>query len=984
MNFIGYHQHLVKFLISIAAAALLMTSCKSTEPAVPDIPDTPDEQQVELPLPIPAPDLQYIQKTKEEIRADVDIDSLMQSMSLQEKIGQLFFIPVNGTFRNDHDQRFLEWKRLVTRYNIGGLIFMSGDIYGQAMMTQKMQEISRLPLWISQDMEFGAAMRVHGTTRFTPAMGIAATGKPENAFLKGQITAREARALGVHQVYAPVLDINNNPLNPVINVRSFSADPEMVARYAEAFIQGVESEGLLATAKHFPGHGDTDIDSHLALPVIHHDYQRLDSLELAPFRIAINNGLRSIMSAHIAFPNISSNPETPGTLDPDILSGILADSLGFDGLVVTDGLEMQGITSRYSPGDAVVRSLKAGADVILISPDEMTAIHEVEMAVKRGKLSEERIDQSVRKILELKKENGLFESTDIDLESLSHRINAPEYKKAADRIARESITVLKNNRNILPVRDMDYQRVVVVSVADDRSGSTGRVLAREMRKYHNDVSSHVLDQRTGREEREKILEDAKNADLLVIGSFIFVRSHQPMQLSASQRTFLQQLENLGKPSVLIAFGNPYVLNELKSADVHMLAWSSSEHQVRNTVPALFGAQQVSGRVPATIPGLYDIGYGMDIPHSGLRFDFPESVGLRTDSLMALDEVMQSAIEDSIFPGGSIAVVKDGVLAWHKGYGYHDYNKTNPVEASDVFDLASVTKVMATTTSIMKLYEEGKLDLDDPVSTYIPEFNAADKRAITIRHLLLHNSGLPAFRTYVDEWQTRPEIIRAIRNELLENGPGEKYVYSDLGFILLAEIVEEVSGQRIDRFVQSNFFYPMGMYSAHYNPSRLGRWMSRRIPPTEIDDIYGRGIVQGLAHDERAYFMDGIAGHAGLFGSARDLAIWAQMLLNKGYYTGKRYLEPETIELFTDHRSSLNHRGYGFDRKSEDYSSAGSLTGDRTFGHTGFTGTSVWIDPDNNMAIILLTNRSFPHRSYGSGIRNIRPKIADTVMRSIID
>jgi beta-N-acetylhexosaminidase len=1025
MNFIGYHQLIGKFIISMAAAVMLLTSCKSTEPAAPDITDSPDEQQIGLPLPELAPESQYIQKTKAGKRGEVDIDSLLQSMSLREKIGQLFFIPVNGTFRNARDQQLLEWQRLVTRYHIGGLIFMDGDIYGQAMMTQKMQELSKLPLWIAQDMEFGADMRVQGTTRFTPAMGIAATGKPGNAFLKGQITAREARALGVHQIYAPVLGVNNNPLNPVIDVRSFSSDPEMIARYGEAFLQGVESEGLLAAAKYIPGRGDTDIDTHLALPLIHHDDQQLESPEQTPLRIAINNELRRIMSANIAFPNIISSPETPGMLNPVFLNGILADTLGFDGLVVTDGLEMQGITSWYSPGNAVVRSIKAGTDVMLISPDEMTAIHEVEMAVKRGKLSEERIDRSVRNILKLKKEHGLFESTDIDLTLLSHLINAPEYRTAADHIARESITVLKNNRNILPVRDMDYQRIVLVSVADERSGSTGSDLASEMRKYHNDVTSHVLDQRTGKEEREKILEDAKNADLLVIGSFINTRPHQPVQLSASLHTFIQELGNLGKPSVLIAFGNPCVLNELKSIDVHMLAWSGSAHQVRNTVPALFGGQKVSGRVPATIPGLYEPGAGLDIPHSGLRYDFPESVGLRTDSLMTLDEVMQSAIEDSVFPGGSIAVVKDGVLAWHKGYGYHDYNKTRPVEASDVYDLASVTKVMATTTSIMKLYEQGKLNLDDPVSKYIPEFRVSGKRTITIRHLLLHNSGLPAYRVYVDELQTRSEIIQAIRNEPPENGAGTSYVYSDIGFILLGEIVEEVSGQRIDSFVRSNFFDPMGMYSAHYNPALLGQWMCSRIPPTEIDDFFGRGIVQCIVHDERAYFMDGIAGHAGLFGSAKDLAIWAQMILNKGYYTGKRYLEPETIELFTSQRSSINHRAYGFDRKSEEYSnaglltgkrflepdtidlftrhrsirnsrvyrmdrnrignsSAGTLTGSRTFGHTGFTGTSIWIDPDNNLAIILLTNRSFPYRSYGREIRNIRLKIADTVMRSIID
>ncbi len=977
---IGNQSYLYR-LTNLILLICIIISCKSTGATFDG--DT-GQREFEIPLAQPDADQPLPPDEQVEHNVTVDIDSLIQTLTLREKIGQLFVIPVNGTFRNEQDQRYLEWKRLIEQYHVGGLIFMSGDIYGQAVLTQKFQQISEIPLWISQDMEFGAAMRVSGTTRFTPSMGVAATGNPENAFLKGQITAREAKALGVHQIYAPVLDVNNNPDNPVINVRSFSADPEIVSKFGQAFIDGVESEGLLATAKHFPGHGDTDTDSHLALPVINHSYDRLETIELHPFRYAIDNGLRSIMSAHIAFPNISSNPETPGTLDPDILGRILADSLGFDGLIVTDGLEMSGITTKYSPGEAVVRSLQAGADVMLISPDEMTAIYEVEKAVERGTLSEERIDQSLRKILHLKNEQGLFDSVEIDIESIGREINTPLYRKTAGRIARESVTLLKNDGDILPISDSKYQRIVVVSVADDRSGSTGTSFASELRKYHSNVSFHVLDQRTGTDEKIQILDDAGSADLLVIGSFIFVRSHQPMQLTEEQHTFLNQLQNLNKPSVLIVFGNPYVLNDLKNTDVHMLAWSATTHQVRNTVPALFAGQTISGKLPAPIPGLYETGEGIDIPQSGLRLDMPESVGLRTDSLMILDEMMQSAIEDSIYPGGSIAVVKDGVLAWHKGYGYHDYEKTRPVYETDVFDLASITKVMATATAIMKLYEDGEISLDDKVSDYIPDFDEPGKEFITIRHLLTHTSGLPAFQIYVDRYHTRSEILRAIRNEPLINTPGEEYVYSDLGFILLGDIVEIVSGIPLDRYIRRYFFYPMGMNAAHFNPSRLGNWMSNRIPPTEIDDIYERGVVQGVVHDERAYFMDGVAGHAGLFGSSMDLAIWAQMLLNNGYYKGRRYLEPETVELFTSSQSPINERGLGFDRKSGEFSSAGALTGKRTFGHLGFTGTSIWIDPDHNLAIILLTNRTYPHRSYGSEIRNIRPQIADTVMRSITD
>ncbi len=949
---------------------IVISSCKTTEP-------TPEFTYPLLPAPSVADDT-----LTERIDMDVDIDSLLSEMSLDEKIGQLFVVPAFGSFTNDRDPALLRLKRVISKYHIGGVLFFRGDIYGQAMLTNQLQSVSKIPLWISQDMEFGAAMRVAGTTRITPAMGVAATNDPANAYLKGKVTAREASALGVHQIYAPVLDINNNPENPVINVRSFSADRDIVTLFGQYLINGIESEGVLATAKHFPGHGDTDTDSHLALPVIHHDYARLDSLELYPFRKTIQNGLRSIMSAHIAFPNISDNLDLPGTLDESILNKILIDTLGFNGLVVTDGLDMQGITDNFSPGEAVVLSLLAGADKMLISPDAMTAINEVKKAVESGRISEERIEQSVRKILTLKKEHRVFENHMVDLELLSNQINTPEYQTVADKIARESVTLLKNDRNIIPVRDVDRLKILAVTLADDRSGATGTSFARELRKYHNSVSFHVLDQRTSSEEKTAILDAANDADLIIIGSFIIVRSHQPMQVQPEQLALLRQLTSLNKPSAVVAFGNPYVVRDLPGADVHMMAWSADNNQVVQSVPALFGAADINGKLPINMPGMYEIGDGIEINQSVVRLDRPENAGMVTDSLLHIDMIMQQAIDDSVFPGGVVGVMRKGSMVWNNAYGYHDYTKTRSVRNDDVYDLASLTKAMATSTSIMKLVDDGLIDVDDPVAKYISEFNTDEKRDITIEHLLLHTSGLPAFRVYVDKLKTRAEIIDAVRNEPLEAAPGVKYTYSDLGFILLGEIVEEVSGLRLNQYVRTNFFYPMGMYSTHFNPKNIGRWMSSRIPPTEIDITYSRGTVQGEVHDERAWFMDGIAGHAGLFAPARDIAKYAYMLLNSGTYGGHQYLSPEVIELFTSRRSQINKRGYGFDRKSDGFSTAGELTGERTFGHLGFTGTSLWIDPNEEIAIILLTNRTYPSRTYGRDISRIRAKIADAVMNSL--
>ena len=915
----------------------------------------------------------------------INVDSIIGTMTLREKIGQLFVIPANGRFINEEDNRFKDLVHMVEEMHVGGIIFMQGDIFGQAILTNKLQRISNIPLWITQDTEYGVAMRVRGTTRFTPAMGIAASGDVNNAYLAGKITAQEAKALGVHQIFAPVLDVNNNPDNPVINVRSFSADANMVSQYGNAFIAGVESEGVISTAKHFPGHGDTDTDSHLELPIVNHDYTRLDSLELIPFRSAIDKGLSSIMSAHIALPNVSNEEGLPSTLDATILKQILIDSLQFDGVIVTDGLEMNGIASKFSPGRAVVKALQAGADIMLISPDVETAIHEVENAVKTGDLSEARLEVSVRKMLNWKRTHGAFNQRPIEVENLTNLIDKTEYQAVAEKIARESVTILKNRNDILPIDAAKYPKVMVLTVADDETGETGSTLARYVRDFHPDVTFRVLDKRSSQQEKNRILSDARKADLIIIGSFIFLRSQQTIQLDKEHEALLKQIQNMRQPTVLVSFGNPYVLKDLSKSSVHVLSWSANNLQVKNTVPALFGAADVKGKLPINIPGLYDFGAGIEMKHTALRSGSPESVGMSADSLRSIDRIVHKAIQDSVFPGAVVAVLKDGVITYQKGFGYHDYNKTQKVRFNDVYDVASITKVAATTAATMRLIDQGKLSLDTKLSEHIPEFDTDDKKNITVADVLLHQSGLPPFKVYVDKLKKRSEIINAIKNEPLQYEPGSEYVYSDLGMILLAEVIHKVSGERLDVFTRKELHFPLGMYSTFFNPSRLGRWMRQRIPPTEIDTVYGRGLVKAEVHDERAYFMDGIAGHAGLFSSARDLAKFATLLLNDGTYAGKEYFKPETVRLFTTKQSDLSGRGYGFDRKSEaGFTSAGQLASNDTFGHLGFTGTSLWIDRTKNMAVILLTNRTYPKRSYGRSISRIRAAVADAAFSSIIE
>jgi len=923
----------------------------------------------------------------DDTRAQVSLQAqhLLDGMTLREKIAQLMIIRANGSYYADDHQKFQDLARKVEEYQVGGLIFFRGDVYNQAMLHNKLQQRSHIPLWISQDMEFGAAMRIGGTTRITPAMGIAATGNPEWAYEMGRITAIEARAIGVHQIYAPVVDVNNNPKNPVINVRSFSEDPETVSLFSESFVKGVQNQGLVATAKHFPGHGDTDTDSHTSLPIIRRTYDLLSETELEPFRRVIDAGVASVMSAHISFPNIADNPALPATLDGRLLNGILRDSLGFDGLIVTDGLEMQGIAAHYSPGEAAVLALNAGSDLLLLSPDELTAMYQIEDAVKRGEITEERIDESVLRLLTWKVNHGLMRQSEVDVNDISLVVNSGENQRIADQIARESITVVKNDRGILPIRPDRYNKITVIAIANSQSGTVGSGFRSAVQQYHPDISYHLYDDRTSDEELNRAVASARDSDLVIIGSFLPLTTGQPITFKRAQRQFVQRLKNLNKPTALVSFSSPYVISEVPEADVHMLAWTSLGSHSEAAAAALFGASEVNGRLPITIPGMYERGEGKQIRKTILRRDQPEVAGLSSERLYEVNRIMNTAVQDSVFPGGVIAVVKDGIVAYQQPFGYHDYQKRRPVRNNDIYDIASLTKPVATTTAIMMLIDEGKLSLNTKVSEFFPTFENGNRAGISIQQLLNHTTGLPAYRTYVDTHRSRDSIVNAILNEPLINEPGEVSMYSDLGFILLAEIAEKASGQPFDQYLNRNFYYPLGMSDTVFNPQRRGRWTVNRIPPTEIDTVYRQNTIQAMVHDERAHYMGGIAGHAGLFSTSGDMARYMQFLLQDGSYNNRQFVDVATLKDFTSRQEERKGRGLGFDLKSlEGFTTAGLLSSSSTYGHLGFTGSSFWVDPDNNLAVVILTNRTYPHRGTSTGMNQVRSQVMDAVINSIME
>jgi beta-N-acetylhexosaminidase len=914
----------------------------------------------------------------------VRVEKLLGSLSLRQKVSQLFFVRAFGEPWTESQASYKKLRKLIETDQVGGVIFFKGKATDQVKLANHLQEIAPIPLLMAQDMEFGAAMRIDEATRIIPAMGVAATGNPHNAWLMGWITAVEARALGVHQVYAPVVDVNNNPLNPVINVRSFSENPAVVSLYATEFIRGVQSTGLMATAKHFPGHGDTENDSHFTLPVIRHDYARLDTVELPPFREAILAGIASIMSAHISFPKLSNQPQVPGTLDPNLLGRLLVDSLRYEGLIVSDALEMRGVTSVFKPGEAAVAAIHAGVDLVILSPNEDEAISAVVKAVQDNEISEARIDASLRKLLFWKFQLGLFENSSNDVDFTANIVGNKEHRIISDRIARESVTLLRNDKDLLPLSPYKQKRILFLGVANDRSGTTGKSLADEMSKYHPSVEFMSLNPRTTPAQQQAILRAARAADVTVVATYYTVVAGELTTTLGPRERFLQQIQDLSKPSIVLALGNPYTMSTMPKSEGHIVAWSGHEQHVPSVAAALFGASKISGRIPVTIPDLYKIGSGLDLPRQRIRIDEPESVYMIPDSIAKIDDIMRQAIDEKVFPGGVVAVVKDGVLIHHKAYGNHTYDAdARPYKTDDIFDLASLTKVIATTTSIMRLVDQGKISVDDHVSKYIREFDTTEKRHITIKQLLTHESGLPAFKVYVDKLKTRAAILDAILNEPLSNRPSSQYVYSDLGFITLAQIVEKVSGVPFDRYTQKELYEPLGMSSTGFSPLKRDQKLLERIPPTEIDTIYRKITVKGEVHDERAWYMDGLAGHAGLFSTSGDIAIWATMLLQKGQYGGYTVSSSKTVDLFAARQSVLAKRAYGFDMKADSgFSSAGTLMSARTFGHTGFTGTSIWMDPERDLAVIVLTNRTWPYRGTSGPIGRVRASIADAAVQSI--
>ena len=958
--------------------------------------------------------------------AEAWVSETLRAMTLDEKLGQLLMIACYGGFTSVESPEFQELARAVERMHVGALMIATrsgglgierSQVYGTAALVDLLQRRAKIPLLVAGDFERGTAMRLSEGTSFPHAMAVAATGRAQDAYTVGRITASEARAAGVPWVFAPVADVNSDPDNPIINVRSFGEDPERVGTFVSAFVRGVEEHGALATAKHFPGHGNTDTDSHLDLPTLESDRAQLDRVELAPFRAAIFAGVSTIMTGHIAVPALEPDEHLPTTLSAAISTCLLRDELDFDGLLVTDSLDMAGIAARYSPAEVAVRAMLAGADVLLSPPVPEAALAALREAAAGGRLPMARIDDAVTRILRAKARLGLHESSAISLAALPQAFARLEFARAAQDIADRGITLLRDVPRLLPLDATRPARALLVAIAGDSDSCPGEAFEREIRWRVDFLNTLRFDTRfttvkplaksSGLSPAAPALESEipppESYDFMIVALFVRVADRKgSVGLPNDQAEFVHRLlanDGSGKPIIVVCFGSPYVAARFPEAKTWLAAFSNAGVAQLAAARALFGEIAIGGSIPVNVPGIATLGEGLRVAADPMTL---APGGSADDKIFApAFALLDRAVADRAFPGGVVAIGHRhlGARVAIRAFGKQRYDDSAPpVTLDTIYDAASLTKPVVTATLAAMLVEAGHLDLDAPVARYIPEWAAqqtdppadppaerlssASNGPVTVRHLLTHTSGLPAHENYFqNHFQTaasRREILARVLATALAHEPGAQSIYSDLGFIVLGEIIERLTGKALDELARRRIFDPLSMTASTFKPAASLR---SRIAPTEVDDTFRKRLVHGEVHDENAWIMGGVAGHSGLFTTAADLAVFCQTLLNGGIYAHRRLLRRATIAQFTVASSLAAHtRALGWNVPTPG-SSSGRYFSARSFGHTGFTGTSIWIDPGKQLFVVLLTNRVHPSRD-NDKINRVRPALHDAIVEAL--
>lgn len=910
-------------------------------------------------------------------------DSVLSSMTLEEKVGQMMMVDLTLSGSLSDSETRSDIRDRLRRLQPGGVILFAAEPLETGILVSWAQHVSTVPLLVALDAEWGAGFRLKGLSRFPDAMAISATGNPEYARFSGRTTAQQAASVGINVLFAPTVDVNVNPANPVIGTRAWSDQPDSVVAYAGAFIEGVVHAGLLPVMKHFPGHGGTSRDSHSELPVASSSQDVFEGVHLRPFQDLMADSLSAIMTAHIIPQGHLYSDTAAATFSSRILSDLLRDSLGFGGLVFTDALNMAGAASAGTPAERSIQAVLAGADVLLMPPDAASTKLALIDAVRNGRISIERIDASVRRILARKERLSLNErSLAMNPEGLFSALDDRQTDARMRYMAREAVTVLKDE-TVLPLHPSRSLALVSIDHRARNRGEGGP--ASRFRDELEDRSGQNVNlievsPRTWTGLIPTILRNAQAHDIIVVADYT---GNTPV-FGWNQVQFLRDVASGSATVVYISFDKPYALPDLIDIpSVIVQSYDASEAMAAGTADVLFGLADAKGRLPVHVSDDWPRGSGLSLP---ARYAAPgpaEAVSLDGTTLRELLPLLDRAVADSAFPTAAIAVGRDLTVAYQGLHGFHTFDRLRPLEERDLFDLASLTKVISTTTAIMLLVEDGLVDLERPVADYLPAFGQNGKGMVTVRDLLSHVGGLiPFVPFHMRGVRSGAEVRRRILSDTLAYEPGSRSRYSDFGPITLAWVTEAITGESFDNFVTRRVFEPLTMVDTGYRSNS-----SRNIPnavPTETDDYFRYRTLQGEVHDETAWLLGGTAGHAGLFSTVRDLTRFAGMLARDGRVGDTVFLRPETIRLFSTavDEDGQHTRALGWDTKSmTGYSSAGSRFGPRSFGHTGFTGTSFWYDPDTHLYVILLTNRVYPTRDNRKHIP-VRPAVADVAFKAL--
>ncbi|WP_336069634.1 glycoside hydrolase family 3 N-terminal domain-containing protein [Mesoflavibacter sp. CH_XMU1404-2] len=936
------------------------------------------------------------------------VDSVYNSLSLNEKIGQLYMVQV---FSNGDGPTKDDVLKLIEDNKIGGIIYSKGGPVRQARLNNQLQAASPTPLLIGMDAEWGLSMRLDSTYSFPWNMTLGAVKNNELIEQTGRQLGEHCKRLGVHFNFAPVVDINTNPNNPIIGNRSFGEDRDNVTEKALAFMKGMQSAGVFANAKHFPGHGDTSSDSHKTLPTVDFSAKRIDSIELYPYKTLIKEGLSSVMVAHLNIPSLEPRDGYPSSISENIVTNILKERLGFKGLIFTDALNMKGAANFSSPGDIDLAAFMAGNDVMLISEDVPKGINKIAVAYQNGQISEERLAHSVKKILMAKYKVGLNNYKPISTENLVSDLNRIKDDVLYEKLMENAITIAKDSTKQLPFRHLETKKIAYVKMGDD----SGDAFYNELKKY-TDV--HIISD----DNLDELIKKLQNYNTVIVG---FHKSNdnpwKSYSFSDKELVWLYEIARTNNV-ILDVFAKPYALMDLKTIanfESIIVSYQNSEIAQQKSAQLIFGAIPAKGKLPVSAGEFFSVGDGFQTNSlERLGYSIPERVGMSSEALKKVDSIANYAVNDKMTPGIQLIVARHGKVIYNKNFGKHTYEGDEQVKFNDIYDVASLTKIVATLPLLMELEEQGVVSLDTKLSEILPEYKNSNKKNVTLKRMLSHYAQLkpwiPFYYKTLDTLTKKPSLkyyrkektkgftVKVMpdlymRDDYKDSINGIikdtdllsrlRYRYSDLPYYILKKYIEKHYDKPLDELVQDHFYKSLGANYTTYNPSE--KFSNRHIVPSENDDYYRFQTVQGYVHDMGAAMQGGVGGHAGIFSNANDIAKIMQLFLQKGFYGGKRYFKSETLDKFNTcyFCESDNRRGIGFDKPQlGDVGPTCGCVSMTSFGHSGFTGTYAWADPETEIVYVFMANRTYP-TSMGKNMllrENIRTNIQEAIYEAIIE